>query len=46
LPQYHSPKLLKTMVDKGLMGKKSGKGFYDYSKGEPVPNDEELTGLL
>jgi 3-hydroxybutyryl-CoA dehydrogenase len=46
LPQYHSPELLKTMVDKGLMGKKSGKGFYDYSKREPVPNDEELRGLL
>ena len=46
LPQYHSPKLLKTMVDKGLMGKKSGKGFYDYSTGQPMPNDEELKGLL
>jgi len=46
LPQYRSPKLLQTMVEKGLMGKKSGKGFYDYSKGDPVPNDGELKGLL
>ncbi len=46
LPQYHSPKLLQTMVDKGLMGKKSGKGFYDYSAGMPVPNDDELQGLI
>jgi 3-hydroxybutyryl-CoA dehydrogenase len=46
MPQYHSPKLLQTMVDKGLMGKKSGKGFYDYSTGAPVPNDDELKGLL
>jgi 3-hydroxybutyryl-CoA dehydrogenase len=46
LPQYHSPKLLKAMVEKGLMGKKSGKGFYDYSGKEPVPIDEELRGLM
>jgi len=46
LPQYQSPKLLQTMVVKGLMGKKSGRGFYDYSKGDPVPNDRELRGLL
>ena len=46
LPQYHSPKLLQTMVDKGLMGRKSGKGFYDYSAGMPVPNDDELKGFI
>lgn len=46
LPQYHSPKLLQTMVEKGLMGKKSGRGFYDYSKEQPVPNDAELKKLI
>ncbi len=30
LPQYHSPKLLKVRGDKGWMGRKSGKGFYEY----------------
>ncbi len=46
LPQYHSPKLLQLMVENGIYGKKSGRGFYDYSKGEPVPNDDELNALL
>lgn len=32
LPQYHAPELLKKMVAEGRMGKKSGKGFYDYKK--------------
>ena len=29
-PLYAAPPLLQRMVDAGLMGKKSGHGFYDY----------------
>jgi len=43
---YHSPILLQKMVKKGLYGKKSGRGFYDYSSDEPVPNDKELQELV
>lgn len=46
LPQYHSPKLLQKMVEKGWHGKKSKVGFYDYSKGDPIPNDAELKKLI
>ncbi len=31
-PQYAPPELLKQMVAEGKLGKKSGMGFYDYSK--------------
>ncbi|WP_019816058.1 3-hydroxybutyryl-CoA dehydrogenase [Saccharomonospora saliphila] len=33
-PQYAPPPLLLRMVDAGLFGKKSGRGFYDYTRGE------------
>jgi 3-hydroxybutyryl-CoA dehydrogenase len=35
--RFASPPLLKRMVQAGMFGKKSGKGFYDYSVNPPAP---------
>ncbi len=44
--RFASPPMLKRMVMAGWMGRKSGKGFYDYSNPEkPVPQDAALLGL-
>ena len=40
--RFASPPLLKRMVQAGLHGKKSGKGFYDYSQDPPQP----MAGLV
>lgn len=37
--RYASPPLLKRMVSLGYFGRKSGKGFYDYSDDPPRPMD-------
>jgi 3-hydroxybutyryl-CoA dehydrogenase len=36
-PHYAPPPLLRRMVTAGLLGRKSGRGFYDYSQDPPVP---------
>ena len=37
--RFAPPPLLKRMVQAGYLGKKSGKGFYDWSVEPPVPNN-------
>jgi 3-hydroxybutyryl-CoA dehydrogenase len=37
--RYASPPLLKRMISMGYFGRKTGKGFYDYSQDPPVPVD-------
>jgi 3-hydroxybutyryl-CoA dehydrogenase len=44
-PRFASPALLKRMVMAGWYGKKSGKGFYDWSGGEPKPQDAALRAV-
>jgi len=36
-PHYAPPPLLKQMVTAGFLGRKSGRGFYDYAAGEAAP---------
>ncbi len=40
--RYQAPALLRRMVVAGSHGRKSGKGFYDYSSDPPVPSSWEL----
>lgn len=45
--RFASPSLLKRMVMAGWHGKKTGKGFYDWSNpAQPVPQDVMLRGLM
>jgi 3-hydroxybutyryl-CoA dehydrogenase len=40
--RYRAPLLLRRMVAAGHQGRKSGRGFYDYSVEPPVPADLKL----
>jgi len=37
--RYAPPPLLRRMVQAGLLGKKSGQGFYDYTQDPPTPTE-------
>ncbi len=37
--------LLKSYVEKGKLGKKSGEGFYQWNKGKPVKNSQAVEGI-
>jgi 3-hydroxybutyryl-CoA dehydrogenase len=38
--RFQPPDLLRSMVGRGDVGKKSGRGFYDWSSGSAVPIEE------
>ena len=41
-PRFAPPRVLRRMMLAGILGRKSGKGFYDYSTNPPTPNDALL----
>jgi 3-hydroxybutyryl-CoA dehydrogenase len=40
--RFAPPGLLRRMVLGGFLGRKSGKGFYDYGQNPPAPHDAVL----
>ncbi len=45
-PDFKPGKVLTDMVDKKLLGRKTGKGFYDWSKGRPNPDFSEKADII
>jgi 3-hydroxybutyryl-CoA dehydrogenase len=37
--QYKSPEVVRRLVQRGEVGKKAGKGLYDWTTGKPVERD-------
>lgn len=45
-PDYKPGKVLTMQIEKGTLGKKTGQGFYDWSKGRPQPDLSKKAGLV
>lgn len=45
-PDFQPGKVLTMQYNEGLLGKKTGKGFYDWSKGRPQPDLSKKAGLV
>ncbi len=45
-PDFKPGKVLRMQMEKGMLGKKTGKGFYDWSKGRPQPDLSKKAGLV
>jgi 3-hydroxybutyryl-CoA dehydrogenase len=45
-PRYRPSFVQKQLVDSGMLGRKTGRGFYDYAPGavQPLPNKDEALG--
>ena len=43
---YKPGKVLTMQIEKGTLGKKTGQGFYDWSKGRPQPDLSKKAGLV
>ncbi|MFX1303579.1 MAG: 3-hydroxyacyl-CoA dehydrogenase NAD-binding domain-containing protein [Promethearchaeota archaeon] len=45
-PDFKPGKVLRMQIEKGTLGKKTGIGFYDWSKGRPQPDLSKKAGLV
>ncbi len=45
-PDFKPGKVLTEMYEKGNLGRKTGRGFYDWSKGRPQPDLSKKSGLF
>lgn len=45
-PDFKPGKVLSDMYEKKLLGRKTNKGFYDWSKGRPQPDLSEKAGII
>ncbi len=45
-PDFKPGKVMTDMVNKKLLGRKTNKGFYDWSKGRPQPNMDVKAGII
>jgi len=45
-PDYKPGKVLTMQMEKGTLGKKTGQGFYDWTKGRPQPDLSKKAGIV
>ena len=45
-PDFKPGKVLRMQIEKETLGKKTGQGFYDWSKGRPQPNLSKKAGIV